>query len=49
MDNVFISHIKQAADGQWVIQPNEEHQLNVALLAKSFAESFGLPECGYTY
>ena len=48
MDNVFISHIKQAADGQWVIQPNEEHQLNVALLAKSFAESFGLPEWGYT-
>ena len=48
MDKIFISHIKQLENGQWLIQPNEEHQLNVALRAKSFAQSFGLPEWGYT-
>lgn len=43
---MVISHIKQDHFGDWVIQSNDEHQRNVASLASSFAEQFGMGEWG---
>ena len=41
-----ISHIKQE-EGQWIIQTNDEHQRNVALLAQHFANAFDMGAWGY--
>lgn len=43
----YISHIKQDDNQNWIIQPNSEHQENVAKLAESFADQFGLSHLGY--
>lgn len=45
---MFISHLYQNKDGQWMIQFNEDHQKGVAEMAASFAGQFGLPSWGYT-
>ena len=47
MSKYAISHIKQDDNQNWIIQPNSEHQENVAKLAESFASQFGLSEIGY--
>ncbi len=48
MKHQCISHVKRLADGRWIIQSNEEHQRNVAIMASGFARCLGLPEWGYT-
>lgn len=40
-----ISHIKYES-GQWLIQTNDEHQRNVALLAQRFADAFDMGAWG---
>ena len=42
----YISHIKENESGQWIIQTNEEHQANVAVLASHYASAFGMEEWG---
>lgn len=42
-----ISHIYKDATGKWKIQTNAEHSNNVAELARSFADEFGMGTCGY--
>ena len=41
----IISHIKNN-NGTWEIQTNSEHAENVAYLAESFADKFGMGEFG---
>lgn len=44
----IISHIKyDDIEKQWVIQSNEEHQLNVAELTETFANKIGIENFGY--
>ena len=47
MKECAISHIKQDSNNNWIIQPNSEHQKNVAELSASFADQFGLSHIGY--
>lgn len=42
---MYISHIKNES-GRWFIQPNDEHQANVAALTLKFASVFGMGEWG---
>lgn len=45
--NIIISHIKRSDDsGACEIQTNEEHQHNVAVIASSFAGTFGMSDFG---
>lgn len=44
----FISHIRKDTSGKIIaIQSNEEHCCNVAKLAQSFADEFGMGDFGY--
>lgn len=45
--SIIISHIKNVGD-KWMIQSNEEHQQEVAKLAKGFASNFEMAEWGRT-
>lgn len=43
----IISHIRIDDEGHLFFQSNAEHSAGVANLAKSFADSFGMPDWGY--
>lgn len=43
----IISHIYQDTAGLWKIQTNAEHSNNVAELARSFADEFGMGTWGH--
>lgn len=42
---MVISHIKNI-DSKWIIQTNDEHQLNVSILAAEFLSELGMSEWG---
>jgi CRISPR-associated endonuclease/helicase Cas3 len=44
----YISHLKQAENGSWLFQSNEEHSEGVAKLAETFAKDFGMDSWGRT-
>ncbi len=44
---MIISHIKELnGNQQWLLQSNEEHSKNVAILAEKFASTFGFGQIG---
>lgn len=46
-NTIVISHLYQNEDGKWIIQSNEDHCRNTAILCSEFASQFGMKEWGW--